>query len=160
MEQKGPTSREEDVSMKPNNNNNKKPNYFAMEIKNGGENWLAKKTSDKLQFDAIRVFRDLARRNVNVQTDGQWFLNPQFLECCINSAYTKLFYYRTCFAGVTELINKGQTDASTAAVANSLKRSVEAYNIIYVGLNDIRMTGDPNVLEVMMGNLWNYRSNI
>lgn len=137
-----------------------KSNYFQQNIQKFGENFIGQKNAGELEMDAIRVFRDIARGNIDVERDGKYFLNPQFLECCITSASLKLSLYTTQYNGVLMLVNNGTTDQTTISILEYNKRCMEAYTFIYNHLNNIKVTGDPNYLITMSNNLRNYRNNI
>lgn len=145
--------------MKPNNKK-QRPNYFQQNIQRLGENFLNTKNANELEVDSIRIFRDIARGNIDVERDGKYFLNTQFLECCITGASLKLNMHTINHNGVTLLVANGNNDPMTLAVLNNNKRCMEAYTIIYTNLNNIKITQDPNYLSVMANNLRNYRNNI
>lgn len=145
--------------MRPQNNR-KRTNYFQQNIQRFGENFLNMKNANDLEMDSIRVFRDIARGNVDPQKDGQYFLNTQFIESCISGASLKLNLHTTNYKGVLMLVNGGVNDGMTMAILDYNKRCMEAYTIIYNNLNNIKATGDVNYLTAMASNLRNYRNNI
>lgn len=148
--------------MKPTNNKpkNNRPNYFKQNIQKFGENFLARKNVNELQMDAIRIFRDIARGNIDIQNEGKYFLDPQFMESCIWSASMKLNLFTTNYRGVLMLYNSGVNDDNTMAVLDYNKKCMEAYTIIITHLNNIKITADVNYLSAMINNLRNYRNNI
>lgn len=146
------------MNKRPNKPN--RPNYFQQNIQKFGPDFLKAKNADVLQTDAIRIFRDIARGNVNIEVDGPYFLDPQFMESCITAATLKLSLHTINYNGVLGLVNSGINDPMTLKVLDYNKRSMEGYNIILTHLNNIRSSGDPNYLMSMASNLHNYRFNI
>ena len=51
-------------------NNRKQDNYFTRSIQKKGLNFMSLKSSSEFEVDAIRVFRDLARGNINIDEYG------------------------------------------------------------------------------------------
>ena len=147
-------------NLKPYQRKNQRPNYFQQNIQKFGENFLGQKNSNDMQLDAIRVFRDIARGNIDVEEEGKYFLHPQFLESCIVAAFSKLSLHSINFNGVNLLVSQGANDETTMSILEYDRRCAEAYTIIYNQLNNIRNTGDVNYLTVMVNNLKNYRNNI
>ena len=145
--------------MRPQNKK-QRPNYFSQNIQRFGENFLRQKNANELEMDSIRIFRDIARGNIDPEADGKYFLEPQFLESCISGASLKLNLFTTNYNGVLMLVNSGVSDQMTISILEYNKRCMEAYTIIYNHLNNIKVTGDTNYLVTMSNNLRNYRNNI
>lgn len=154
--------------MAKGNNNKPKSNYFAQEIQKKGENFLEGKTSKDMQWDAQRVFRDLARGNVNIDQYYIYFLEVQFLDNCIKFAYDKMTEHNYCFMGTNllftqlgctnQMMCQPQQMNELLAVVNKHKRSYEAYSMIFTSLNNLKLCGDPAILKVLSNNLKNYRN--
>ena len=145
--------------MRPQNKK-QRPNYFTQNVQRFGDNFLRQKNANELEMDSIRVFIDIARGNSDVENDGKYFLEPQFLESCISGASLKLNMFTTNYNGVLMLVNSGVNDTMTVSILEYNKRCMEAYTIIYNHLNNIKVTGDINYLATMANNLRNYRNNI
>lgn len=137
-----------------------RPSYFQRNIQSQGENFLDQMNADRMQKDAIRVFRDLAMGNIKIETEGQFFFNVQFLESCITAAYSKLILHTTHYNGVALLVTNGIEDATTQSVLAYDKLCSEAYSIIHTNLIALQNTGDLNYLTVMVNNLQRYKYNI
>ena len=54
------------MAIKNNNNKRKGNDYFSQAIQQFGENFLAYKTARDLEMDAVKIFRGLARGNINI----------------------------------------------------------------------------------------------
>lgn len=149
-----------------NNNQKKKGNdYFTQSIQQYGENFLQYKNARDLEMDAIKVFRGLARGNINIDRYGCYFLEPQFLNACVQAAYSKYVYFKISQDGVNLLNDtiyaSGVTpDPNIIMILDHHKKSAEAYNIILAGLNNIRTTNDINYLFCLANSLSDYKNYV
>lgn len=137
-----------------------RPSYFQQNVQRFGPNFLDMKNAEQMQRDAIKIFRDIAMGNINIETDGVYFMNQQLLTCLIKEAQSALNVHIIHCNGATALLYTGQNDPSVRAVLESDQRSAQAYKILYDGLCALAATGDLNYLLVMTNNLRNYRYNI
>lgn len=142
---------------KPGNNQN---NYFKQNIQKYGKDFIEKMNARDMQVNVVRVFRDLARGNINAKTEGEYFLNPQFMEACIVAAHSKLVMHSAHYNGVNMMVQSGNTDQNILQVLEYDRRCMEAYNIILSNLQAIQASGNTEYLVVMANNLRNYRNNI
>ena len=144
---------------KPNNN---QPNYFKQNIQKYGKDFIDKMNARDMQVNTVRVFRDLARGNINPKTEGEYFLNPQFMDACLVAAHSKLVMHSTHYNGVSMLIQNMGPSATQEMyqVADYDKRCMDAYTTIMSGLQAIQATGNVEYLYTMANNLRNYRNNI
>lgn len=147
------------------NNNNNNNNYFAKNIREKGKDFLCCKNARELANDSRKVFREIAKGQIDLAQYGEYFLDQQFLECCIQTAYNEFAKSSISMQGVelliTQAFNNGQpVDQMTIAVKEDHKRRAEAYCIIYQVLTSIRMTGDVNNLFVLPSKLRDYRYNL
>ena len=131
-----------------NNNQNKKPrpNYFSNNINKSGECFLDFKKAGDIQNDAPRIFRELARRSINLEVYGHYFLEKHFLENLIEVAKNKTIFHNITFQTMNYSINimnmNGQlVDQDTINVAYTHKNICEVYNIIYYHLDIIYRSG-------------------
>lgn len=149
-----------------NNNQKKKGNdYFTQSIQQYGENFLQYKNARDLEMDAIKVFRGLARGNINIDRYGCYFLEPQFLNACVQAAYSKLTYFKISYDGVNllkdNIFASGRTpDPNIIMILDHHKKSAEAYNIILTGLYNIRNTNDINYLFCLANSLSDYKNYV
>lgn len=149
-----------------NNNQKKKGNdYFTQSIQQYGENFLQYKNARDLEMDAIKVFRGLARGNINIDRYGCYFLEPQFLNACVQAAYSKWTYFKISYEGVNllkdNIFASGMTpDPNIIMILDHHKKSAEAYNIILAGLNNIRSTGDINYIFCLANNLSDFKNYV
>lgn len=149
-----------------NNNNKKKGNdYFSQAIQQYGENFLAYKTARDLEMDAVKIFRGLARGNINIDRYGCYFLDQQLMHACIQTAYSKLTLFGISYDGVNMLKDSifasGQTpDTNIITILDYHKKCAEAYRIIYNGLINVSNTGDINYLICMANSLADYRNYV
>lgn len=150
----------------PNKNKKKNiNNVFTQGIQQGGPNFLDEKNSRELEMDAIRVFRSLARGQVDITAHGHYFLHEAFLNSCISAANSKLIFHNISFTGVQSLMNdirnQGQIpDSNIIVVLDHHKKCAEAYNIIYSNLNHIVATRNINYLVCMADMLESYRNYV
>lgn len=152
--------------MKPNNNNNRKRNsYFSTNIQQKGENFLEQKNAQQLQNDAIRIFRDLARGNVDLEKYGEYFLDPMMIDACIIAATNKVMYHTISYNGVNYMINylnsmMQAVDPNIIMVSEDHRKSMEVYTIILQNMQCIAQTKDLNYLPALINNISRFRQNI
>lgn len=137
-----------------------RPSYFQQNVQRFGPNFLDLKNAEQMQKDAVKVFRDIAMGNINLNNDGEFFLNQQFLACCIKEAEAILNTHIVHCNGCSALIYAGQGNDFVSAVLEKDQRSAQAYKILYDGLCALSATGDLNYLSMLTNNLRNYRFNI
>lgn len=147
--------------MKPKKNNNNNNNYFSQNIQKYGQDFLKYKNARDLEFDALKIFRELARERIDISKYGGYFLNSQFLNSCILAAERKYIHHNISWTGVNAFVltnPQAQSDINVMSVLNEHKNSTEAYNIILNILNIIRATGDPNHLYSLVNQLKRFRN--
>ena len=138
-------------------------NYFKQNIQKHGKDFIDKMDARDMQVNTVRVFRDLARGNINIKAEGQYFLNPQFLSACLVSANSKLVLHSTHYNAVTMMINQmgAAVPEEVRQVQAYDKACTEAYTYIMQGLQAIQTTGVAEEhLYAMAANLRAYRHNI
>lgn len=151
-----------------NNKNNRKPNnYFEQQKSRLGENFLQTKNSRELQFDAIRVFRDVVRGKLDVREYGAHFLDTQFMESCLTSASQKQAFHQISFNGVNMLTMAVQqqspnipVDPMILATLDYHQKAADAYALLLQGLNAVKQTGDIEYLLPIANQLRNYRDYV
>lgn len=153
------------MAQKNNNQKKKQNDYFSQNIQQYGENFLQYKNARDLEMDSIKVFRGLARGNINIDRYGCYFLDPQFLNACIQTAYSKKVYFGISYDGVNyykdAIFASGYTpDPNIIMILDHHKKCLEAYTIIYDNLQNIRNTGDVNYLVCLANSLADYRNYV
>lgn len=152
---------------KPNNKkgNKNQNNYFIQNIREKGKDFIHYKNPRELQNDALKIFRELARGQINIEDHGMYFLDPQFLASCVYAAESKYQYHAISQTGVdmyiTQIMNSGSMpDSIVVGVKEDHKRKAEAYGLIYQSLCSISYTYDINSLYVLVSKLQNYKYNL
>ena len=150
---------------KKGNNNKNQNNYFTQNIREKGEDFIHYKSPRDLQNDALKIFRELARGQIDISKHGKYFLDPQFLASCVQAAQSKYQYHAISQTGVdmyiTQIMSKGSMpDDITIGVKEDHKRKAEAYGLIYQSLCSISYTYDINSLFVLVSKLQNYKYNL
>ncbi len=152
------------MAQQPYNNNNRKPNnYFTQQIQKNGVNFLDTARDDNLARDCVRIFRDLARGNIDIGQYGDYFLNPRLISAAISTAYSKQVLYGTCKVGLDLLINSPMSDQNyphAPVIMNSYSRSFEAYSFILENLMALKNTGNIDFLYTLASNINKYRNDI
>lgn len=147
--------------MKKNNNN--QSNYFTQNIKQYGENFLKYKTPKDIEYDCIKIFRELAKGRIDIPKCGPYFLDAQFLESCLHGAIQKYNYHNVSFNGINCMVTMNQNllnDNTTMGILSDHKKSVTAYNLIITILNNIKLTGDFTYLFTLVNQLQPFKYNI
>ena len=145
------------------NNNKKGKDYFSQSIERyGGEDFLRFKNAAEIEREAPRIFRDLARGNVNIHKFGYMFLNNQFLSSLIKSANENYEFYNISYQGVNTLmyhiINNGMViDNKITNTLNQHKVKCEAYSVILRYLNALQSSQDLNYLPLLVNALSQYK---
>lgn len=121
-----------------NFNNPKKPksNYFSTNINKFGEAFLDLKNSRDIQNDAPRIFRELARRSINLEVYGHYFLEKHFLDNLLDVAKKKTIFHNTTYQTMQYAVNvmymNGQlVEQNIVNVMTTHKNIAETYNVIY-----------------------------
>ncbi len=144
--------------------NNKKPNnYFTQQIQRNGVNFIDTARDDNLARDCVRIFRDLARGNIDIGQYGDYFLHPRLINAAISTAYSKQVLYGTSKAGLDLLINSPMADQnfpSAPAILNFYSRLFEAYSLILENLIALKNTNNIDFLYVIANTLPKYRNDI
>lgn len=139
-----------------NNNSNQKktkPNYFSTNINRFGESFLDMKNSRDIQNDAPRIFRELARKNINLEVYGHFFLDKHFLENLIEVAKNKVIFHNTSFQTMNYAIsvmnmNRQPIDQNIIDVAYTHKNIADTYNVIYYYLKMIENSNRTNIIPL------------
>ncbi len=144
------------------NNTGNNNNYFVQQIQRNGVNFLDTIRDDILQRDSIRIFRDLARGNINIDQYGDYFLNPKLINAAITASYSKFVLYSTSKAGIELLINSpfGKDYSNAPEILNYYMRASEAYGLIYNAMMSIRQTNDINHLYSLVNKISSYSYDI
>lgn len=153
--------------VKGGRNDGRRNNYFQQEIqKAGNKNFLDTKNARNFEFDSTRIFRDLARGNIDVLYYAEYFKDPNLLEALILNSNKLAVKNNIEYSGVIALINYNKynriffDEGLFAAVADEHKQAMEAYTIICNHMMQFKQTHDPNVLLPMVQHLQRYRYKI
>lgn len=146
-----------------NRNNKKRGNWFDQQIQRyETPDFIKQIRPEQLVKDAIRVFRDIARGNIDVEKYGEYFLDPYFIDTCLTAANSKHVLHEISKIGIESLITSPQSanypDAPT--VHNYHMRASEGYKIIVNALVSIKMSGDIKYIYAMAAQLSRYRYDI
>ena len=142
------------------NKKHKRENYFQQNIQRSGPDFLETMPLDKMKLDAVKVFRELARGNIDIDVYGKYFYNPRFLEALINTAEVKYNFHLISAMGVGKLLEQNVQGQNIFAVYEFHNNTTTAYSIILAKLTEFRNTGDINILSDLVMNLVKYRYNI
>ena len=148
--------------MRPNNNKNNN-NYFSQNIKEFGEDFLKYKNPRTIEIEAGRVFRDLAKNNVDINKYGKYFLDKDFIRLLIKEANKKYTYYNICCAGISTLTQvdmNASKDNDVLGTLESVNRSRQAYILLLNCFNTILNSGDFSHLYNLVTNLNQFRYDL
>ncbi len=138
-------------------NKKKRENYFQQKINQLGPNFMDSLALDRMKLDAVKVFRELARGNVDIDLYGKYFLNEKFLEACISTAETKYNFHLVSAMGVNELLKQNVQGQNIYAVYDFHNNAARAYYIIMYQLTEFRTIRDIRILSDLVLNLAKYR---
>ena len=132
----------------PTNNKKKKSNYFTTNIERIGENFLDYKNSKDIYYDCPNIFRQLARKQIELDKYGHFFFDLHFLNACIDACNEKAMFASISFNAMqlycqVNFYNKGmqQIPQEILYVMDTHKNSWRAYATISYYLTLMRSTG-------------------
>lgn len=140
-----------------NNNKKKRENYFQQNINRLGNNFLDLLPLDKIKLDTVRVFRELARGNIDIDVYGKYFMHTKFLEACIETSATKFNLHNISAMGVERLIADNIQGYNIGAVYDFHKNAAAAYRLINTKMTEFRYYNDITILTDLVANLVKYR---
>ena len=143
-----------------NNNKKKRTNYFQQNIDRAGPNFMEGYPLDRMRMDAVKVFRELARGNIDIDIYGKYFYNDNFIEACITTAEIKYNFHLVSAMGVERLIRDNVQGKNIFDVYEFHNNACNAYYIIMSSFVEFKRTRDINVINTLVLNLTKYRYNI
>ena len=131
------------MAVNPMKKKKNRPNYFRKQEERLGPYFLSKKTPVDIQRDAMMVFRDIARGNIDYNKDLVYFTNAQFLQNINKVAqdeYTTSYINQAATAsylGNFSHILDSATKTNVEAVHNQNTIKANMFSILSVGLSNI-----------------------
>ena len=127
-------------------------NYFTQNIQRMGEEFLMLKNSKDFQREAPNIFRQLARRQIDLEMYGHFFLEKQFLESCINVANEQILMNKAISIGLGYYVDSmtymnGGVDPYFLTILKMYRDKCEAYTIIHQHLCLLRDSGNINYIK-------------
>ena len=140
-------------------------NFFEQSKKQFGEQFLNFIDIRTLTLKSAQIFRQLARGQINIEEEGQYFLNQNLLEAMINSANAKYELHYISANGLQyqqlDMANKGiEIDSKCLAIMEYHKKCAQGYQLILNTMINIRNTRDTSCLYYLVNSLSNYRNYI
>lgn len=145
------------MGKKPNNQQNKKQrpsalkNTIMQNFKGDVLLYVNMRTPLDMQRDAIRTFRDIGMGNIDLEFEGQLFLNPHFMENALIACQTKCSQAFVRSEGEKELLKHPEYNIPTNVIQENLSNdqaTLQAYNIIMNALNSAYATGNLEFINV------------
>lgn len=140
--------------------NKKRKSWFEQQAERFGPDFIESIRPDDAQKGAIKVFSDIARGNVNIPNEGQYFLNTQFSYNCIVAANSKKVFYGYLLSGLNALTSMDSNvanDANFQATYRIVKGNYEAYSLILNALHTINDTKNIQILYSLANQLIPYK---
>ncbi|MDD3122087.1 MAG: hypothetical protein PHC62_01065 [Candidatus Izemoplasmatales bacterium] len=122
------------------NNRKKGPNYFELNIRNIGEDFINRKNPFDIQRDAKKVFMDLEHGNVDIERDAKYFANVFFIQNLLQVANDNYYYHAYTMNGMKQIINDSgaaQIDAAFIKVMERHEYTMKAYGVVVKYLNNM-----------------------
>ena len=129
------------------NKNNKKPaNYFINGINKIGENFLDYKNSKDIYYDVPTIFRQLGRKQIELDKYGHFFFDIPFLDGCISACNERSNFagisYNAMYMMASQYTNAGQqVPPNIASVMDAHQNTWRVYQTISYYLQLMRNTG-------------------
>jgi len=157
--------------MKPNynnnnrNNNRKRNNYFTQNIQRDGEYFIEKKMIQQLQNDAIRIFRELAKGDIDVNEYYGYLAHPTLSKVLNDAAIYNLIKYTEVLSALDFKIAamssyQQQVPQETINIREEYRCKHEVYNAIYYNIQNFIITKDANFIIAMIDQTRKYRRYI
>ena len=128
--------------------NNRKPsNYFINSIERVGENFLDYKNSKDIYYDCPTIFRQLGKKQIELDKYGHFFFDKPFLEGCIASCNQRAMFAGISYNGMYLMVlgykNKGmQIPQEVSNVMDAHMNTWRAYSTIAYYLNGMLASGN------------------
>lgn len=164
------------MAQNPMKKKKNRPNYFRKQEEKFGPHFISRKTSVDIQRDAMMVFRDIARGNIDFERDSKYFTNAQFMlniQKVAYDEYTKHYINQTATASYLGYFGNSldaATRANVEAVHNQNTIQVNIYGILSAGLANISQLAsagcDENSINIkeaihsLVNQMFPYRYNI
>lgn len=137
-------------------------NYFKMQIKRFGVNFLQSKTSKDMQRDCVRIVKDIVHGNIELASEGRYLTDPNLLVNCINVANSKKYYYETIVFALerlsSELQSTGGYNPAIQDIIRINKCNLEVWSISLNAFLYLQMNPDyVGILTTMVNQLSGYR---
>ena len=113
--------------------------------------YINQRTPLDMQRDAIRCFRDIGMGNLDIEFEGQVFLNPHFMSNAVIACQTKQTQAFVRSKGEELLLSHPELQISADLIQQNLTNdlaTLQAYNIISQALAGVMATGDLEYLNV------------
>lgn len=112
----------------------KRQNYFNLQFQQLGEGWTGKITTLDVRKSALRLFKDIASGNIDMDKDVQFFNEPSFTYNLKLAADDNAYYNYSVFNGLNML---PAIDAQQQKYVEEHMMRYNAYSIISQYLNTI-----------------------
>ena len=150
---------------KPNNNNQKQNNWFTKQQQKYGNEFMRHLDARTIQNSALQIFRDLARRKIDLRMYGHIFQDTNFLECLIIEANKHMQFHGFNFIAsnwytAQNFDTNGIDPRYQLVVLEENKKRAKAFELIVHNLNAIKQTSDVNYIYALVDALNNFRNNI
>lgn len=136
--------------MGKNNNQNNKPKRYK------GKNVHPLSGSMQMGQHAIRLIKNLAFNNFNMETDGVYFQNQDYIMAAIHEVEGKI-KEENIYNSALNYAYGASNDITVLRLMNNHKRALDAWNMIYGVLVAILNTGDISLLLGLASRLPDYR---
>lgn len=121
-----------------NNKNKKRENYFDQKIKQMGEDFMIKMSTQDLKKDANRILKDIAYANIDFSEIKylRYFADPNFVQLLIQVSYENWNYNNVTCIGLENYFKSGmpQNEMRIYDIHNAAR---SAYAVLYNGLNSL-----------------------
>lgn len=148
------------------NNNKKRSNYFTQNIMNNGPNFLNSKNAKDLQYDAVRILRDIARGAVDVREYYDYMCNTQLINAIIFVSGQKIDFHSVSAMSVGFYINCASTNPQMMlpetiySILDDHQKTAYVYGVVSEAFRNFKVSLNVDFLLPMAGQLRNYRQYI
>ena len=135
-------------------------NYFTKNIDKMGEDFIAMKNSKDFAYEAPMIFRQLAKKRIDLEKYGHYFQDIQFLNTCITVAEEKIGFHFISANSIKYVIDVNSQSGIPVEpiymqVYTSHMNTYTAYQIVYDHLTKLKETKDLHYVHYLAAALSN-----
>ena len=135
-------------------------NYIKQNIATYGENWIVCLRPEDIQRSAKRVAKELVKGDFDLQEEGNYFLNPKFLDNLMIAFKNELETQSLYYSALTFFRQYYPATPNIAGSISHVEILCRIYNTLLQKLNSIKFNGNIGSLVDVSALLYQYRNHL